>query len=116
MAHGAGGDCAGVVIRCGPHSGTLGPRLAPGDAVFGLAEGSLGSHVLAAAATLARMPAGSALEAVATAPTVFTTADAALRQLANVTPHDRRATKSGKPYSTLPFQPQTVHFSSFSNY
>ena len=85
---GAGGDCAGIVVSCGPHTGT-GPRLAPGDAVFGLAEGSLGSHVVAAAATLARLPEGSALEAAATTPTVFTTADAALRQLANVSPEDR---------------------------
>ena len=57
--------------------------------MFGLAEGSLGSHVVAAAATLARLPINSALEAACTTPTVFTTADAALRQLAGVLPQDR---------------------------
>ena len=36
-----GGDCAGVVVSSG-----LGvTHLLPGDAVFGLAGGSLGSHV-----------------------------------------------------------------------
>ena len=36
-----GGDCAGVVLAAGPGM----THLQPGDAVFGLAPGSLGSHV-----------------------------------------------------------------------
>ncbi len=36
-----GGDCAGVVVSSGPGVA----HLLPGDAVFGLAGGSLGSHV-----------------------------------------------------------------------
>ncbi len=49
-----GGDCAGVVARVadGCPSG-----LQPGDAVFGLAAGSLGSYVLATSQTMVPMPA-----------------------------------------------------------
>ena len=49
-----GGDCAGVVARVaeGCASG-----LQPGDAVFGLAAGSLGSYVLASSQTMVPMPA-----------------------------------------------------------
>ena len=43
-----GGDCAGVVVRAG--EGVAGLR--PGDAVFGLAGGCLGSHVTTDARTL----------------------------------------------------------------
>ena len=43
-----GADCAGVVIATGPGVS----QLQPGMAVFGLAAGSLGSHVISNAATL----------------------------------------------------------------
>jgi NADPH:quinone reductase-like Zn-dependent oxidoreductase len=49
-----GGDCAGIVTRVPPGSSTT---LQPGDAVFGLAAGSLGSHVIASAKTVVPMPA-----------------------------------------------------------
>ena len=43
-----GGDCAGVVVA----SGAGVSHLRPGDAVFGLAGGSLGSHVHVSAQTV----------------------------------------------------------------
>jgi NADPH:quinone reductase-like Zn-dependent oxidoreductase len=48
-----GGDCAGIVTYVPPGSTT---SLQPGDAVFGLAAGSLGSHVHASAETVVLMP------------------------------------------------------------
>jgi NADPH:quinone reductase-like Zn-dependent oxidoreductase len=48
-----GGDCAGIVTRVPAGSTTA---LKPGDAVFGLAAGSLGSHVIASAKTVVPMP------------------------------------------------------------
>ncbi len=50
-----GGDCAGVVLRGSVlHKG--GVVAGPGDAVFGLAAGSLGSHVVASSHTVVPMP------------------------------------------------------------
>jgi NADPH:quinone reductase-like Zn-dependent oxidoreductase len=69
-----GSDFSGVVV-----SGPL-----AGSAVFGLSTGALASHVLASAATVAQMPAVVSFEAAASTPTVFTTADAALRQIAQL--------------------------------
>ena len=46
-----GADCAGVVTAVGPGVS----HLQPGMAVFGLAAGSLGSHVISVAATLVRL-------------------------------------------------------------
>jgi acyl transferase domain-containing protein/NADPH:quinone reductase-like Zn-dependent oxidoreductase/acyl carrier protein len=80
-----GGDCAGVVIAVGPNSNGL----KPGDAVFGLAGGCLGSHVDASAHTLVPMPATLSFESAATTPTVFITVDAAFRQAAAVQPGER---------------------------
>ena len=51
-----GGDFAGVVARV-PPGGVLPAGLQPGDAVFGLAAGSLGSYVHASAKTIVPMPA-----------------------------------------------------------
>lgn len=48
-----------------------------GQAVFGQASGSLGSHVKCSQANLVAMPANVTFEAAATLPTVFITADAA---------------------------------------
>jgi NADPH:quinone reductase-like Zn-dependent oxidoreductase len=83
-----GGDCAGVVVR-----GSIvheGRRIAgPGDSVFGLAAGSLGSHVIASAQTLVPMPASVSFEEAATMPTVFITVDTALKRLAAITSTDR---------------------------
>jgi len=80
-----GGDCAGVVISVGPNSSGL----KPGDAVFGLAGGCLGSHVDASANTLVPMPATLSFESASTTPTVFITVDAAFRQAADVQPEER---------------------------
>ena len=83
-----GGDCAGVVADVGP-SVDGDPALAVGQPVFGLAAGSLGSHVHASAKTIALMPANLTFEAAATMPTVFITVDTALNQLAAAGPTDR---------------------------
>lgn len=48
-----------------------------GDHIFGLASGSLGSHVQTHAASMVAMPSGLSFEAAATTPTVFITVDAA---------------------------------------
>jgi len=69
-----GSDFSGIVV-----SGPL-----AGSAVFGLSTGALASHVVASVQTVAPMPATVSFEAAATVPTVFTTADAALRQLAGL--------------------------------
>ncbi len=73
-----GADCAGVVADCANVKQHDSLAAAPGDAVFGLARGSLGSHVVADAAALARLPPAAELAQASTAPTVFTTAHLAL--------------------------------------
>ena len=60
-----GSDCAGVVVAAAGSSGVQ-----PGDAVFGLATGSLGTHVQASALTLVPVPQHVGFEAAATMPTV----------------------------------------------
>ena len=82
-----GGDCSGIVIRAAsPNAaGNINVKpLEPGQAVFGLAGGSLGSHVVASCMALAPMPPCLSFEAAATAPTVFITTDAVLRQAAGL--------------------------------
>ena len=89
-----GSDCSGIVLSSGPALGpgqssqtTAFPQgLLPGSAVFGLAGGSLGSHVVASCMALAPMPPCLSFEAAATAPTVFITTDAVLRQAAGLEP------------------------------
>jgi NADPH:quinone reductase-like Zn-dependent oxidoreductase/acyl carrier protein len=78
-----GGDCAGVVVSSGSS------LLQPGQAVFGLAEGSLGSHVTASAHTLVPMPTQVSFEAAATMPTVFITVDMVLNKAAALCPGER---------------------------
>ena len=73
-----GADCAGVVADCAVNMQHDAPALVPGDAMFGLARGSLGSHVVADAAALAHLPPAAELEQASAAPTVFTTAHLAL--------------------------------------
>jgi len=80
-----GGDCSGVVVDCGRDVSSL----RPGDPVFGLAGGSLGSHVHVAASRMAPMPPNLSFEAAATCPTVFITVDAAFRQAAGCLPGER---------------------------
>ena len=80
-----GADCAGVVTAIGAGVSNL----QPGMAVFGLAGGSLGSHVQASAQTLVLMPASLSFEQAATTPTVFLTVDAAFNAAAACRPGDR---------------------------
>ena len=80
-----GGDCAGIVAWVAPGTST---SLRPGDAVFGLAAGSLGSYVHASAKTVVPIPTTLSFEEAATMPTVFITVDCALHQLAQMTAED----------------------------
>jgi len=81
-----GGDCAGIVTRI-PEGAEL--PFSVGDAVFGLAAGSLGSYVVASPHTLVPLPKGMSFEKASTMPTVFITVDTALVQLAAVQPEER---------------------------
>ena len=80
-----GADCAGVVTAIG--QGVT--NLQPGMAVFGLAGGSLGSHVQASAQTLVPMPASLNYEQAASTPTVFLTADTAFNAAAACRPGNK---------------------------
>jgi NADPH:quinone reductase-like Zn-dependent oxidoreductase/acyl carrier protein len=79
-----GGDCAGVVVQAAPDCG-----LVVGQRVFGLAAGSLGSHVIASAKTVVPLHLELSFEKAATMPTVFVTVDAALHHAANMQPGER---------------------------
>ena len=76
-----GGDFAGIVSRGGG-------GLQAGEAVFGLAAGSLGNFVHASAMTLVPMPSLVTFEEASSMPTVFITVDTALNQLAAITSSD----------------------------
>jgi NADPH:quinone reductase-like Zn-dependent oxidoreductase len=80
-----GADCAGVVLSVG--AGVT--HLQTGDRVFGLAGGSLGSHVDCSSMTVVKMPSALGFEAAATTPTVFITVDSAFRQAAACRPGER---------------------------
>ena len=69
-----GTDVSGVVVGTGPGVSTL----RRGQAVFGLAPGCFGSHVVSREETLASLPRGVSLSQAATMPTVFVTVDMAL--------------------------------------
>lgn len=60
-----------------------------GQAVFGQASGSLGSHVKCSQASLVAMPAYVTFQAAATVPTVFITADAAFCHAMTLQSSDR---------------------------
>ena len=75
-----GGDCAGLVVTSSASS------LCPGQSVFGLAVGSLGSAVVCAADTLMVMPSSISYEEAASMPTVFITAHKALADVTAVQP------------------------------
>lgn len=83
-----GGDCAGVIVQGELKSG--GMRLAgPGDAVFGLAGGCLGSHVISSNQTVVPMPTNLTFEQASTMPTVFVTVDTALKKIAPIGKEDK---------------------------
>ena len=69
-----GGDCSGVVAACGV--GALGACV--GDAVFGLAPGSLGTHVVASWQMVAPKPSAVTFEEASAVSTVYVTVDLAL--------------------------------------
>lgn len=77
-----GMDLAGVVTRVGSEV----TDLKPGDEVLGLASGSLASHVTVKALHLIPRPEGLGVELAASLPTVFLTAELALRRLARLQP------------------------------
>ena len=58
-------------------------------AVFGQAVGSLGSHVKTTYHTVVIMPSNVSMEAAATVPTVFITADTAFRHAISLTAEHR---------------------------
>ena len=80
-----GADCAGVVVAIG--AGVT--HLTPGMAVFGVAPGSLGSHVHVRAKCVVPKPAQLNHTEAATIPTVYITAHTAFRQASIVKPGDR---------------------------
>jgi len=69
-----GGDCAGVVIATGRNVTSF----KPGDAVFGLAPGCVGSTVFAPSALLAHKPEALDFAEAAAAPTIYITVLTAL--------------------------------------
>jgi len=80
-----GSDCAGIVTSVGKRV----THLRPGDAVFGLAHGCLGTVVSSPAATLVAMPPNVSFEEASTVPTVFTTVHMALGGAALLKPGER---------------------------
>jgi NADPH:quinone reductase-like Zn-dependent oxidoreductase/acyl carrier protein len=71
-----GGDVAGVVLS----TGTGVRHVAPGDAVYGLAPGCYGSHVITDARMISVMPSNLTFEAASSCPVIFITVDVAFRQ------------------------------------
>ena len=69
-----GADMSGTVIAVGPDV----KDVQEGQAVFGLAGGALGSHVICKEETLAALPPCLSYQQAATVPTVFVTVDMAL--------------------------------------
>jgi NADPH:quinone reductase-like Zn-dependent oxidoreductase len=72
-----GGDCAGIVTAVGLQEPDSVP-LHVGQAVFGLAVGSLGTAVECSAQTIVNMPGCLSFEAASSMPTVFMTAQLAM--------------------------------------
>lgn len=91
-----GADCAGIVVAAGCPDSVL----QPGDAVVGLAAGSLGSHVVTKQAQVVALPPGISAEAAATMPTVFMTVDAALSHAAEMQRGNRQAPFTSICYSS----------------
>lgn len=85
----AGSDCAGIVAHSLNRQTSPSPAVVAGEAVFGLAEGCLGSHVHAPMQTMVPVPECLGFDAAATLPTVCITAAAALRNAAAILPGDR---------------------------
>eukprot|EP00883_Tetradesmus_obliquus_P011533 jgi/Sobl393_1/4315/SZX67650.1 len=80
-----GSDAAGVVMAAGADVA----HLSPGDDVFGLAHGCLGTVVKGPAAMLVPMPPHLTYEEASTAPTVFVTVNVTLQEAAGVRKGER---------------------------
>ena len=87
-----GADCAGVIMAVGPAVATpsslTSPSFRVGDAVFGIAPGSLGSCVATSISNLVHMPPHLGFHEAATVPTVMVTGQVALIQAAQVSAGD----------------------------
>ena len=84
-----GADCAGVVMAVGAAPANhISPGFTVGDAVFGIAPGSLGSCVVTSASNLVFMPSHMGFHEAATVPTVMVTGQVALLQAAQVSAGD----------------------------
>ncbi|KAL0028772.1 hypothetical protein WJX79_006627 [Trebouxia sp. C0005] len=87
-----GADCAGVIMAVGPAVATSkvvdSPSFTVGDAVFGIAPGSLGSCVATSVSSLVHMPTHLGFHEAATVPTVMVTGQVALKQAAQVSAGD----------------------------
>lgn len=79
-----GSDCAGTILAVG--AGVT--RFKPGESVFGLAHGCLGTVVTGPADMLVHMPTNVDFVQAATMPTVFVTVEVALGHVADVKPGD----------------------------
>ncbi len=76
-----GMECAGVVVRAGPES-----PLRPGARVAAVGPGSFAGHVTVSSAAAVRVPDGLALDAAATLPVAFLTAEYALTDVGRLRP------------------------------
>ena len=84
-----GADCAGVIMAVAPTPANhTSPGFTVGDAVFGIAPGSLGSCVVTSASNLVPMPSHLGFHEAATVPTVMVTGQVALLQAAHVSAGD----------------------------
>lgn len=84
-----GADCAGVIMAVGAaQTDRASPGFTVGDAVFGIAPGSLGSCVVTSASNLVPMPSHLGFHEAATVPTVMVTGQVALLQAAQVSAGD----------------------------
>jgi amino acid adenylation domain-containing protein len=78
-------ECAGIVTRVGPECRDF----QPGDAVFGVAPYSLGTHAATRPFAVARMPVHLTFEEAATLPIAYMTAQYGLVRLADLQPGER---------------------------
>jgi epothilone polyketide synthase D len=80
-----GSECVGTIVRCGADV----TEFAIGDEVVAIAIGTFGSYVTTAAALVARRPLTLDVEAAATIPIAFVTAEHSLAGLARIKQGDR---------------------------
>ncbi len=86
-----GDEVGGIVKEIGPGV----THVAPGDRVFGLAVFGIGTHTIARAGDVRRIPADLTFEAAATLPVVFMTSWHALRNVARLRKGERILVHAG---------------------